>query len=404
MRLSSLRFAPIVLLLVLLLVSGSMVHAAGSSRATSTSQAHAATVASGSTHYLYVDDGACPDTIDAYQIGSSLTPVGSYSAPGCIFPPFTGPSTLAVAAANSTHGPCLIYSGIDSNKNGFVASYPINSDGSLGTMVSQVATQQGDPYGGVQVDGKGKFAFTSESGVDIETFAIGSGCSLTFAHAFSTGNATDIDLTVIAHNLVTPDATTSGINSYQINPDGSLSFLNVQYTNSYPGLAVQTYHTSTGTQYRVFASSSNAQSQVQAEGGVYAVKTGVITPLHGSPRTDTKATNVYAIFFDNTDSLLIQSVGVPKMKNGFPYYIGKLAIYRVQGYTMSFVSNVSMASSTDAPAFFAQSGSTLFLNGVDSQSNHDVETCTLSSSGVSGCVDAATVTNSSGGIAGMVIH
>lgn len=406
MRLSSLRLAPIVLLLLLLLVSGGLVHAASSTRATSTRQAHAATLNSGSTHYLYVDDGACPDTIDVYQIASSVVPVGNYSAPGCVFSPIVGPSTLAVAASNSTHGPCLIYSGTDSNGTGFVASYPINSDGSLGTMVSQVDTQQGDPYGGVQVDGKGKFAFTSESGVDIETFAIGSGCSLTFAYALSTGNATDIDLTVIGHNLITPDVAANDIDSYQIKPDGSLSFLNSQSTNAYPGLAVQTYQTSTGKQYRVFASSQNAQNQVQALGYTYSVKTGVLTPLHGSPRTDTKAITVNNVFFDSTDSLLIQSIQVQKVKNGFPYYAGKLALYRVQGYTMTFVSNVSIASTLDNPSFFAQDGSTLFFNGIDVQThrNRAVESCTLSSSGVSGCVDVATVTSTSGSISGMVLY
>ena len=36
----------------------------------------------GGTHYLYVDDGTCPDAIDVYKTGNSLTHVGASTSRG----------------------------------------------------------------------------------------------------------------------------------------------------------------------------------------------------------------------------------------------------------------------------------------------------------------------------------
>ncbi len=348
------------------------------------------------THYLYVDDGTCPNSIDVYAVGASLTHVGNYTTPGCTEIGLTGTSNIAIAPSDSYHGPCLIYAG-DANNTGFLASYPINYDGSLGAMASQVYTLNGVPYGGVVVELQGLYAFSSEPGVDLESFAIGYNCNLAFAAAESTGNATNFGMSNIADlDLVTPDIAGNNIDTYRLGSNGNLTFLYAQPSQITlnGAVTVETLNSQKGL-FRVYTAGGDVGS-LQAQGGNYNLTTGVITPLQHSPVLVHKAYYDYGVIFDNTHHYLI--MGIQQSGHSGDAELANISVPRGR---MKFVSKTPLAVSSDTPSIFAQDGSTLF---VDSTLNGDVEGCTLSASGASGCVTVATLTNTSGTSSGMALY
>src|SRR5438270_2524369 len=70
-----------------------------------TANPHALRDAGPKIHYLYVEDGTCPDSIDVYAIShTTLTHVGNFPNRACTNFAYFGAQGIDVTSANSTHG------------------------------------------------------------------------------------------------------------------------------------------------------------------------------------------------------------------------------------------------------------------------------------------------------------
>jgi hypothetical protein len=336
------------------------------------------------THYLYADDGICPDSIDVYKIGATLTHVGNYPTNGCNSFFGFGGSSIAIAAGNSAHGPCLIYGNKASapSNNGFLASYPINADGSPGSEASQVNTASGDSPNDVVVTANGNFAYEDSEGVDIESFGIGAGCTLTRLHTISAQSQDSITLALLGSDLLTTDLNSNNIIIYKLGSDGSISLLaTVAGQIPFPdSIAFQTYVKNQQKHYRIFTGQV-AYGAPQVQGGDFAKGTGSITFLKGSPASDPDGVGGATVIFDNAHHFLIQG----------EQFTDSLANYRVNANGLIFVSETPMMRSDTEPSTFAQLGTTLFVDGTYFG---DIEACSLTSSGAANCASVATLSNS----------
>ena len=347
---------------------------------------------SSGTHYLYAEDGTCPDSIDVYKIGKSLTHVGNFPNDGCGNQGYFGTSSIAVTGTNSVHGPCLVYI----SQSGYVDSFPINADGSLGSEVSHVPTAGNAAPDDVVISSNGKFAYVSDSSVDLESYGIGAGCALTFLKAAPT---TEYYLSFVLDgtNLIAPDSNSGNIDTWTLGPNGSITFLaSAPGQLSFPdSIALQIQRTKSGKVTNVFTGQATL-GVPQAQGGQYNKKTGAFAFLTGSPATDPNGADGAAVFFDSKDSVLIQA----------EQFTGTLASYSVSAGTpgvvgsISFTSETPLAVKTNAPADFAHLGSTLF---VDARYNGDIEACHLSPGGASGCASVAVMTNTTGTSVGLAV-
>lgn len=336
-------------------------------------------------HYLYVDDGTCPDSIDVYKTGKTLTHVGNYPNDGCTSQAFYGASSLAVARANATHGNCLLYA----DGAGFIDSFVINSDGSLGAEVSHLATKTSFSPSNIAVAANG-IAYETNPGYDLESYSVGKGCALTFLHLAPAYNRLYTAITFVGNTLATVDSYAGNIDSFHLGADGSIKQINsvASEFNTPTGVAIQTVKTSTSTSYRIYTGQATGLAP-HVQGGKFQQKTGLVTFLKGSPATDPGGTNGASVTVDNAHKILIQG----------EQYSGTLANYSVKG-SIAFLSETPMAVSGESPSAFVQLGSTLF---VDMIYNGDVEACSLTSTGASGCKTVAMLTNISGIETGIAI-
>lgn len=245
------------------------------------------------THYLYVDDGTCPDSIDVYKTGATLTHVGNYPNNDCANSVYFGATIIAVATTNSNHGNCLIYA----DTVGFVDSFPINSDGSPGSEVSHLQTQSNGLPSDVAIASNG-LAIVSVPTVDLESYGIGAGCALTFLHATYTNSAGDIpfyaSITPIGNNLVGAESSegVGSIDSFRLAPDGSITPLNVVpgQTTAADSVVYEAIPGRGKTLYRVFVGYANPGPS-SVEGAKYDKATGGLTFLKGSPAFDPNGSN-----------------------------------------------------------------------------------------------------------------
>ena len=345
----------------------------------------------GSTRYLYVDDGTSPDSIDVYAISTTLTHVGNFPNNASRTIAYYGATTIDVTPANSTHGACLLL--VDNN--GFVDSFTIVSGGGLGSMVSQIS-DGGSPTD-VHISKTGNLAYVINPSFDLESYSIGSGCTLTALHTVSTPSQLYLTLAIVGGNrMVLPDLNSGNIDKYVLGSDGSITFLKSQAGQiaAPDSITEQNVVTNLGVVTNIFTGQATFNPP-QAQAFQYS-KNGTLVSLIGSPSSDPTGSNGAAVTFDDKDSLLIQgeqasdTLGVYTVTAGVPGTPG----------TISFKEQTPMAVGGESPLYFAQLHSTLF---VDMTFNGDVEACTMSAAGVSGCATVATLTNTSGVSSGIVI-
>ena len=339
-----------------------------------------------SAHYLYVDDGTCPDSIDVYKTGTTLTHVGNFPNDACTSIAYFGATSLAVAKGNSTHGPCLLLA----DSSGFIDSFVINSDGSLGAEVTHMATHSGASPSNVTVALNGT-AYENNPGSDVESYSVGAGCALTYLASLSASSQFFISLTAIGGTLVAADLSGGSIYSYSMGSGGSLTLISsvAGQIGAPDSTAYEDIPFHGQTLYRLFTGQATA-SAPQVQGARYMKGTGKITFLAGSPATDPSGSNGAAVTVDETNKVLIQG----------EQYSGTLANYNVKGPTMSFTAETTMAVGGESPSMLVQMGSTLFVGMVY---NGDVEACTLTATGASGCVSVAVLTSTSGVSPGMAL-
>ncbi len=341
---------------------------------------------SGQAHYLYADDGTSPDSIDVWKIGTTLTHVGNYpdnanNDSGI----YNATSRLAVAAMDKAHGACLLQAdGENNTPPGFINSYPINSDGSLGSQVSHLQAQNTSaPTGDVHVSGD--TAYLDNQGGDFESYSIGTGCVLAFEHS-APQTGTVVDFALVGKELFAPNCSGS-FDIYKLGTGGTITFLKSTPSQaSCPdGVAAGSVQTKTGKVTNVFSGQSIA-NPATVEGGQLNKKTGVVTYLTGSPASDSSGQLGLAGVYDSNDGLLISgeafssAVGVYTVKHGTPGTPGSI----------SYMAHVALPNAGE-PEVLVQFHATLFvlsLNGV-------INSCTLAKTGVSACAVAATVTSGS---------
>ena len=349
------------------------------------------------THFLYADDGTCPDSIDVYKLSSTVTHVGNFPNTGCNGTNgyYFGDQSLAVTGANHTHGPCLLFG---DTGNGFVDSFPINADGSPGAQVSHVADVANVKSKDVHISANGNLVYvvsptSTATTSTLKSYGLGAGCVLTTFKQLSTSQFYISIALVSQTRMVTADSNAGTIDTYSLNSKGGISLLNsVPSQFGFPdSIAVQSVNTLSGTVTNVFTGhAANGPSEVQ--GGQFTRTSGAITFLTGSPASDPSGGDGAAVTFSKTGSLLIQGEQVT----------GTLGVYSVQPGTpgvpgsITFKEETPLAVSGEEPEAFAFDGSTLL---VAPRFNSDVEACTLSPAGVSGCRSIAVLT-STGGLEG----
>jgi hypothetical protein len=341
---------------------------------------------SGGTHYLYVDDGGCPDSIDVYKITSSLTHVGSYNTDGCIAADYYGSDVLAVARANKVHGACLLYSSSNSSSFvNYVASFPINADGSLGTETADVNTASGGAAADLVVRNNNTL-YESNPGYDIESYSIGAGCALTYEASASASSVLNIGIAIVGNDLLSADTNTSNLDNYKLGKNGAITFKSSQtgQISNPASIATQMYH----GHVRAFTGQTTS-SAPQVQGGKFLAVKGTFSFLNGSPASDPSGSDGAAVFAFK--DLLVQGEQLS----------ATLANYSIKAKNMSFVSETHMAVSGTAPNSFAKDGNVLFVDGLF---YGDIEGCSISVSGVSNCATVATLTNPSGLSLGMALY
>ena len=344
----------------------------------------------GGDPFLYVDDGSRFDLIDVFQVSTtSITFVGAFPTGGSFSSGFFGTQDIAVTPANGIHTtPCLVY--ID-NSNGFVDSFLINANGSLGARVSRLFNF--NPID-VHISQDGTLVYvnslTSPNTSRLTPYSLGAGCALTALPSLSTTHFYVSFALASLTRLVTVDSNTGTIDTYALTSSGGISLL-----NSVPGqisfqpdsVAVQTTGGSD-----VFTGQATFNSP-RAQGGNETLSSGAISFLSGSPARDPDPFNSdgAAVLVDSTDSLLVQG------EQGS----ASLVVYSFTASSMALKQNdIFLDFQFAEPTSFARLSNTLFVNGGV---GGDVEACSISSSGVSGCRTVAVLSDSSGFAGGSVI-
>jgi hypothetical protein len=348
-----------------------------------------------SSHYLYVEDGGSPDSIDVYKIGKSgLTHVGNYPTNANNYSEvYIGTEKLAISKKDKTHGNCLLL--VDANNfssPGFIDSFSIKANGALSAEVSHVQVAGGGDPSEVHV--AKDTAYVDSPGTDFESYSVGAGCTLTFLSKASQ-SGTNIDFALVGSTeLVAPDYSTGTIDTYTLGAGGAITFLKstTSQISSPDGVAVQNAKTKSGRVTNVFTGMIGTPATTQ--GGQLNKKSGVISFLTGSPANDPNGNYGIPETFDGPDSLLIQggylsdSLGVYSVKAGLSGKPGSI----------SFLQHAALPNG-DAPMGFVKFNTNLF---VDILSSGNLDACTVSKTGVSGCaavVRLTTTTPFSAGIA-----
>jgi len=344
--------------------------------------------------FLYVDDGSFVDLIDVFQVSTtSISFVGAFPTGGSFSSGFFGTQDIDVTPANGIHtAPCLVY--ID-NSNGFVNSFLINTNGSLGARVSHLPNV--NPID-VHISQDGKLVYvnslTSSNTARLASYSLGAGCVLTALTTLSTTHFYVSFALASLTDLVTVDSNSNihTIDTYALTPSGGISLLKSvtgQISFQPDSVAVQTTGGSD-----VFTGQATFNPSL-AQGGNENLSTGDISFLSGSPKRDPDFFNSdgAAVFVDNSDKLLVQG------EQGS----ATLVLYSFTASSMALKENdIFLDFQFAEPTSFAQLGNILFVNGGV---GGDVEACPISSSGIPrfGCRTVAVLSDSSGFAGGSVI-
>lgn len=323
-------------------------------------------IASTVTHYLYVDDGTNPDSIDVFKIGTKLTHVGNYPTGGYVNEVIFGATNLAVTTG------CLVYGdGI-----GFVDSYPINANGSLGTQISHIATS-GAPSD-IHIKKNTGTVYVNIPDTEIASYGISSGCTLTAESSVPTYGYNFFTFGIADDVLLAPDTNSSTLATYTLGSGGTITALSTvtgQYANP-NSVAIE----KSNSTFHVFTGKATLNIP-QVQGGILNTSTGAITFMNGSPASDFNGADGASVTFDTMHHILIQG----------EQESSTLANYSTANGTLRFLNETHMAVSGEAPTNFAQLNTTLFVSMAPFIGN--VEACTLTSYGATRCMSVARLTN-----------
>ncbi|HJT58808.1 MAG TPA: hypothetical protein VJ761_20025 [Ktedonobacteraceae bacterium] len=321
---------------------------------------------------------ACPPYL---RVGTY--PTDAHNGAGAYY----GANRLTVSEKDKMHGDCLILAdSADFAGTGFFDSFAIRKDGSLSPELSHIA----DPSGGhpSNLADNGDVLYAMDDANTVLSISVGASCTLNILSTTTAHNgAFYINFALVGSTeLVAPDLNSGNIDVYTLGQGGAVTYLasTAGQIDLPDGIAVQTAKQVNN----VFTGSADGGTAT-AQGGQLDPASGALAFLKGSPASDSNGINGITLAFDSKDNLLIEgetlsaSLGVYRVKAGVPGTPGSI----------SFLEQTLLAQSGSAPQVFGQLGKTLL---VDGGYNGDVEACTLSGKGVSGCETILVLTDPSG--------
>ena len=329
------------------------------------------------SHFLYAEDGTCPDGIDVFKIeGTKLSHVQTVTGVGCSPNTYFGTHHLAVVTKPSH---CLIYASVG---DGFDYSFSItDKTGKLSKT----------PVSSVNVGGRpsdlavsGSTVFESNPGNFIDVLQVGSGCKLTLLKQNLTGNS-EVDYGIALTNsttVVAADENQRLMVAYKLGSGGTLTEPIRQDGQIFDPQGIAVLKTSKGP--HVFTGQST-DVQPQTQGFTF---TGTaFNPLKNSPQisSDETAENGAAVAVSGPNDLLAQA-----------FSSGQIGWDHLTATGMKYTSDTKLAKK-DAPTELTVFKNTLF---VAQAYGGDLESCKLAPNKVSGCHTVATLTGAGSGDGG----
>jgi hypothetical protein len=332
-------------------------------------------------HFLYADDGTCPDGIDVFKVsGSTLTRVENIVA-GCSGGiAYFGAHRLAVTKKTSSGPACLFFASSGNGVSGTVNSFAIAS--STGTLTPKSSVSGGIDPADLLVVGR-ILIETDPGGQAFNTYKIKTSCALTALLSNSTGSEGDLNIARLHGTAVaSADLYTGNIVTYHLNTTtGAMTEVHsvAGQIGSPDSLAVQTASTSSGQVINVFTGQANTPPQVQA---AQATSTGsALSAFSGSPVTDGDGSSDNGIGVLVSGSLLLQLNNLSSQVAWYGFTTGTPG---VPG-SIAYGGDTALTAN---PTEMTQLGSTLF---VAMYTASVVDACAVGAGGVSGCVAVATL-------------
>lgn len=297
------------------------------------------------THYVYVNNGSSPNSVSGYMVTSSgMTPLpGSpYATGGTGGGSGYGSNQIAI----SPNHQCVFAS---DDGSGTFNSFQIQSNGSLKLVTH--ATVEASDVQGIAVSPLGNVVFVgmyiSYSSGPVDSFSIGSGCTITEAQSTDTGKAMgSVAVSKSGTQFFVSSYVAGTIDTYTIS-GASFTFLKSNPANpaSPGGLIIAGKH--------LYSGNAGGSSQASA----YAVHSnGSVTSLPGSPATDSQGSNSAQIWYDHADKQVVCS---EQFSNSF-------GLFALVNGTFTFLAHVNGSGST--PTAMAQVGHNLMVTNDSSGS------------------------------------
>jgi hypothetical protein len=352
--------------------SGSVGHARAGDAAARVVGSLSVPLAKTHAHFLYAQDGTCPDGIDVFKLsGTTLSHIQTVKKVGCPVSTWFGSHHLAVV---TTPTDCLIYA---DQQDGYVRSFKIDAKtGKLSTTPTTTANVGGGPS---DLAVSGSTVFESDPNNFIDVFTVGAGCHLGIDSQNSTEGERDIDIAAInPTTVVSADYDSSLIVVYTLQSDGKFAETTRDSSQIFDPQGVALYTSSNGL--NVFTGqATDVQPQTQG----FKVKRGVFTPLKHSPQisSDESSSNGAAVTVSKANHLLAQA----------DQGSGQIGWDNWSAGGMSYTGDTPLAHKYE-PSELTILGNDLFVAQVE---DGDVEACTLAPNKVSHCHSVVKLTGAS---------
>ena len=324
-----------------------------------------AAASNATVHYIYADDGLCPDTISGFQItGSKLipTPGSPYSAgkTSCTETAVFGYNALAATPTNAVHGPCLVHSDGDQPQ---VESFTIDPATGALALVNTVALSN-DPSAqakDIRIASSGNLVYVTvipgSAKGNLSSLALGAGCTLKIDQQFAVPTQIyDAILLISPSRLVAIALSQRGIDTYALTPSGGITFVNsvAGQLAGTDGVADQTFTPQKGQRTTILYTGKfqlGIQPGSTAQAGQYTPGTGAFSPLPTSPLTDEGGFSLDYLLFNTANHYLI----------GTESFSESLGVWKAKGSGFSFFGHVRLPEVASEPTAMAQLGSQLFV-------------------------------------------
>ena len=352
-------------------------------------------------HYIYAQDGTCPDGIDVYRVtGTTLARV-EHVRVGCDKKETTGDHRLAVVA---TPAHCLIFADSESGK---LYSFEILGGLLTRSPISSVSLNAAGP-GDLAVAGSTVFVSNSfQHMLDVATVV--SGCVLvrdSEASTLDSSDGSELDYDIALENpttMVSTDYVSGDMVAYALRTNKTLKEVvndpgQLVGPPSYgpQGVALTDLDKS-GSAAVVFTGyvgpgrdgAGLGRPEVQG----FRLTSSGFTPLVGSPATssDHHSSDGYIVALSPHNRLLLQADGS-----------GQISWYSYTEHTVAYGGDTSLAGKLkpnyppDAyPTELTVAGDNLIVAGQG-----ELQDCALAPDGVSGCKTIATLTGAGGSQSG----